>query len=66
MDVSTALTLSIELLQKSLVISRMVASVQSQGRQHFTADEWATITKADDLARQRLVDEIGKAKQRGQ
>jgi hypothetical protein len=61
MNTLTALTLLNSLLVNASQISQLIQKIQSEGRDTFTAEEWAVITGADDAARKSLADAIGKA-----
>jgi hypothetical protein len=64
MTITLAVELLLALLSKSAEISALIAKLQVEGRSEFTPEEWASIIKADDDARQRLVDAIAAAKLR--
>ena len=56
--VALALDLLISLLNQSQQISGIIAKAQAAGRTELTPDEWLTIIKSDDAARQKLIEAI--------
>lgn len=53
---------AIAALARGIQASQLVRAAQAEGRD-ISDGEWASVLGADDAARQRLVDEIAKAKQ---
>lgn len=64
-SVLVALDLAISLITRGLQISQLVKAARAEGRETFTAEEWAVITGEDDAARARLVEAIEKKKAEG-
>ena len=62
MGVAEAITLLLALLERGAAISALIAKAQAEGRPNLTAEEWKTITDADDAARADLVAAIDAAK----
>lgn len=65
MGVNAAITLLIALLNNAAQISALLQKAQSEGRDSLTTDEWDSITRSDDIAREQLVAAIAKAKEEG-
>ncbi len=61
-DVVSAIDIMLALMARASQVGQIVASVQADGRTKLNSAEWAAINTADDVERQRLVDEITKAK----
>jgi uncharacterized protein YdbL (DUF1318 family) len=61
--VLSAIDLLISLATRAAQISTVVASAQAEGRVNLTVEEWRAIDTEDDSERQRLVDQITKARQ---
>ena len=55
-----ALDVVLALLSRAAEISTMIQSLNAQGRTTFTAEEWALVQGPNDVARQRLADEIAR------
>jgi hypothetical protein len=60
--VLSAIDLALALMTRAAQISTLVAQAQADGRTLLTTQEWDAINADDDAERQRLVDEIAKAK----
>jgi hypothetical protein len=60
--VLSAIDLALALMTRAAQISTLVAQAQADGRTQLTTQEWEAINADDDAERQRLVDEIAKAK----
>jgi hypothetical protein len=60
-NVMTAIDLALALMTRAAQISTLVAQAQAAGRE-LSREEWDAINSEDAAARQRLVDEIAKAR----
>jgi len=61
-SVALALELAIQLMSKAGEITKLINSVQSEGRTDLTPDEWNQVLNAYDAARVRLLDAIAAKK----
>ncbi len=61
-NVLTAIDLALALMTRAAQISTLVAQAQAEGRSELTREEWGVINSEDATERQRLVDEIAKAR----
>lgn len=57
------MNLASQSMARAVFVGKFVAQAQAEGRDKLTPDEWAAIDAEDDAERQRLVDEIAKAKE---
>lgn len=57
----TLTTTLARLSESAQVVSAIIAKAQAEGRTDLTPEEWATITGADDAARQVLMQAIAQA-----
>lgn len=60
MGVDAAISVVLALINNAAQISALIQKAQAAGTE-ISAEDWATITSADDAARKALVDAIAKA-----
>lgn len=60
--VLSAIDVMLALMTRAAEISTLVAQAQADGRTNLTTEEWEAINSEDARERQRLVNEIAKAK----
>ena len=60
--VLSAIDVMLALMTRAAEISTLVAQAQADGRTNLTTEEWQAINSEDARERQRLVNEIAKAK----
>jgi hypothetical protein len=62
--VLSAIDLLLALMTRAQQIQTIVAQAQAEGRSELKTEEWKVINAEDEAERQRLVDEITKARGR--